>query len=114
MMAIQLYAVDGFKFPASAFASISVLRCLFAGVFPLFGPKLFEELGVDWGVGLLAFLTLGVGLPLVLIVCFPIILILSHLSSGDLPASSYIYMDLNSVGSVSSAWNVLKAIRRLD
>jgi hypothetical protein len=69
MVSIQLYAVDGFKFPASAFASISVLRCLFAGAFPLFGPKLFHELGVDWGVALLAFLTLGLGLPLVGLVC---------------------------------------------
>ncbi|PVH71962.1 MFS general substrate transporter [Cadophora sp. DSE1049] len=65
MMAIQLYAVEGFKFPASAFAAISILRCLFAGAFPLFGAKLFEALGVDWGIGLLAFLTLGVGLPLI-------------------------------------------------
>ncbi|KAF2021283.1 MFS general substrate transporter [Aaosphaeria arxii CBS 175.79] len=65
MLAIQIYAVDGFKYPASAFAAISVLRCLFAGFFPLFGPKLFVRLGVDWGVGLLAFLVLGLGTPMI-------------------------------------------------
>ncbi|KAF2791820.1 MFS general substrate transporter [Melanomma pulvis-pyrius CBS 109.77] len=65
MLAIQLYTLDGFKFPASAFAALSVLRCIFAGVFPLFGEKLFEKLGVDWGVALLAFLVVGIGLPLV-------------------------------------------------
>jgi branched-subunit amino acid permease len=37
-------------------------------VFPLFGEKLFEKLGVDWGVALLAFIVLGVGLPLVTLV----------------------------------------------
>lgn len=68
MLAIQLYAVDGFMHPASAFAAISVLRNLFAGSFPLFGPKLFDSLGVDWGVAMLAFLVLGVGLPLVMLV----------------------------------------------
>jgi hypothetical protein len=65
LLSVQLYAVDGFTFPASAFAAISFLRCLFAGAFPLFGSKLFARLGVDWGVGLLAFLALGMGLPLV-------------------------------------------------
>ncbi|KAF2734368.1 MFS general substrate transporter [Polyplosphaeria fusca] len=67
MLAIQLYAIDGFKFPASAFASLQVLRCIFAGAFPLFGPELFESLGIDWGVALLAFVVLGLGLPLVVL-----------------------------------------------
>ncbi|KAH7353135.1 major facilitator superfamily domain-containing protein [Pyrenochaeta sp. MPI-SDFR-AT-0127] len=84
MLAVQLYAIDGhvppnrprpmdshvtisFKYPASAFAAISFLRCIFAGAFPLFGPKLFKRLGVDWGVALLSFLVLGIGLPLVVL-----------------------------------------------
>lgn len=67
-LALQLYAIDAFKFPASAVAAISFLRCMFAGAFPLFGEKLFAKLGLDWGVGLLGFLVLGVGLPLVLLV----------------------------------------------
>jgi branched-subunit amino acid permease len=67
-LALQLYAVDGFEFPASAVAAISFLRSLFAGAFPLFGGKLFQRLGIDWGVGLLGFLVLGVGLPLVALV----------------------------------------------
>ncbi|KAG5288726.1 MFS membrane transporter [Histoplasma capsulatum G186AR] len=62
-LAIQLYIVDCFAFPASAVASLSFLRFVFAGVFPLFGPRLFQTLGVDWGTGLLAFLSLGLGLP---------------------------------------------------
>ncbi|RAR00766.1 MFS general substrate transporter [Stemphylium lycopersici] len=66
-LALQLYAVDGFKFPASANAAISFLRCLFAGAFPLFGEKLFARLGLDWGVGLLGFLVLGIGCPLIIL-----------------------------------------------
>ena len=68
-LALQLYAIDAFKFPASAVAAISFLRCMFAGAFPLFGEKLFDTLGLDWGVGLLGFLVLGLGLPLVSLVC---------------------------------------------
>ncbi|OAL46922.1 MFS general substrate transporter [Pyrenochaeta sp. DS3sAY3a] len=67
MLSVQLYAVDGFKFPASAFAAISFLRCIFAGGFPLFGPVLFQRLGVDWGVALLGFLVLGIGFPLIIV-----------------------------------------------
>ena len=67
-LALQLYAIDAFKFPASAVAAISFLRCMFAGAFPLFGEKLFAKLGLDWGVGLLGFSVLAVGLPLILLV----------------------------------------------
>jgi hypothetical protein len=45
---------------------------VFAGVFPLFGFKLFERLGIDWGVALLAFLNLGVGVVVIPVVRFPI------------------------------------------
>ncbi|KAF1809111.1 MFS general substrate transporter [Eremomyces bilateralis CBS 781.70] len=62
-LAIQLYIIDSFDFPASALAGLSVLRCLFAGVFPLFGDQLFDTLGIGWGVGMLAFLSIGLGLP---------------------------------------------------
>ncbi|PGH02320.1 hypothetical protein AJ79_07659 [Helicocarpus griseus UAMH5409] len=62
-LAIQLYIVDCFAYPASAAATLSFLRFVFAGVFPLFGSQLFETLGVDWGSGLLAFLSLGLGVP---------------------------------------------------
>lgn len=68
MLSIQLYTIDGFKFPASAFAAIQLLRNIFAGAFPLFGPTLFAKLGIDWGVALLAFLVLGIGLPSVVVV----------------------------------------------
>lgn len=64
-LAIQLYCIDAFDYPASAVAALSFLRCLFAAVFPLFGRRLFDALGVDWGVGLLGFLTLGIGIPFV-------------------------------------------------
>jgi hypothetical protein len=49
--------------------SVSVFRCLFAGAFPLFGAKLFETLGIDWGIAMLAFICLGIGLPFLLLVC---------------------------------------------
>ncbi|KAL1866817.1 hypothetical protein VTK73DRAFT_4516 [Phialemonium thermophilum] len=69
-LAIQLYIIDSFEYPASAVASLSSLRCLFAGVFPLFGQRLFDALGVDWGVGLLAFLSFGLGLPFLPLIYF--------------------------------------------
>ncbi|OAQ70981.1 MFS multidrug transporter [Pochonia chlamydosporia 170] len=69
-LAIQLYIIDCFEYPASAMAGLSVLRCLFAAVFPLFGDRLFECLGVDWGVGLLAFLSVGLGAPFLLALYF--------------------------------------------
>ncbi|EEH48212.2 uncharacterized protein PADG_04296 [Paracoccidioides brasiliensis Pb18] len=69
-MAIQLYIVDCFAYPASAVATcklyISRLKMLYmlsSRIFPLFGSRLFETLGVDWGAGLLAFLSLGLGVP---------------------------------------------------
>ncbi|RSL78424.1 hypothetical protein CEP51_008217 [Fusarium floridanum] len=62
-LAIQLYIIDSYEYSASAIAGLSVLRCLFAGVFPLFGDQIFDSLGVNWGVGLLALLSLGLGLP---------------------------------------------------
>ena len=62
-LAIQLYIIDSFDYPASAVSALNTLRCAFAGAFPLFGKRLFEALGLDWGVGLLAFLSLGLGLP---------------------------------------------------
>ncbi|BCS29531.1 MFS transporter [Aspergillus puulaauensis] len=62
-LAIQLYIVDCFEYAASAIAALGFLRFMFAGAFPLFGSRLFDALGVDWGVGLLAFLSLGLGGP---------------------------------------------------
>ncbi|OJJ03159.1 hypothetical protein ASPVEDRAFT_84613 [Aspergillus versicolor CBS 583.65] len=62
-LAIQLYIVDCFEYAASAIAAVGFLRFMFAGAFPLFGSRLFDALGVDWGVGLLAFLSLGLGVP---------------------------------------------------
>ncbi|KAH7274775.1 major facilitator superfamily domain-containing protein [Fusarium solani] len=62
-LAIQLYIIDSYEYSASAIAGLSVLRCLFAGVFPLFGDQLFDSIGVNWGVGLLALLSLCLGLP---------------------------------------------------
>lgn len=38
-------------------------------VFPLLGEKLFKALGTDWGTGMLAFLTLGLGDPFLPLVC---------------------------------------------
>ena len=60
------------KYQSALTTLVSVLRCVFAGVFPLFGSKLFTKLGIDWGMGLLAFLLLGIGIPFIPLVCRPV------------------------------------------
>lgn len=126
-LALQLYAIDGFKFPASAFAAsrshlaiqllcfnpdhleiVQFLRCVFAGAFPLFGPKLFEKLGIDWGVALLAFLVLGIGLPCIAVVsgfgCLCLVV-----SANLLPSSSFLGLGFERL--VSDRLRILKISR---
>ena len=96
-----------FKFSASAFASsmtvvlpgfsqaltslVSALRFLFVGAFPLFGLKLFEKLGVDWGIALLAFLVLGLGLPLLLLVSMTLSLSCTEEDILVMPMQLYLF-----------------------
>ncbi|KAF2267738.1 MFS multidrug transporter-like protein [Lojkania enalia] len=66
----QAYTVDTYeaKYAASAAAVGAFLRTMCGFSFPLFGPSMYDMLGVAWGNSLLAFLTLGLALmgPVVL------------------------------------------------
>lgn len=54
------YLVDTYtRYAASAIAANTFARSLCAASFPLFGYMLFDNLGVDWGASLLAFISLG-------------------------------------------------------
>lgn len=58
MMCIQTYLVDAFTiYAASAIAANAVLRSLLGALFPLFGLKMYDALGLGWGnttLGLIA------------------------------------------------------------
>lgn len=59
-----LYLADSVPlYSASAVSAGVSLRCLFAFVFPLFSPQLYDTLGQGWGNSLLALITVIFGLP---------------------------------------------------
>jgi hypothetical protein len=50
------YIIDVFqKYSASAVAANSLLRSVFAAIFPLFVTPMFHNLGINWGSSLLGF-----------------------------------------------------------
>lgn len=54
------YLIDTFlKNAASALASNTVVRCVFAGGFPLLARPMFHGLGVNWASSLLGFIALA-------------------------------------------------------
>lgn len=54
------YTADGYRlYSASAMACNSLIRSYMAGVFPLFGLQMYENIGVNWGGSVLAFATLA-------------------------------------------------------
>ncbi|KAJ5344946.1 hypothetical protein N7541_007442 [Penicillium brevicompactum] len=56
---IFTFLVDAYPtFAASALAANSFTRSSFAGIFPLFGIQMYNNLGFHWATSLLAFLTL--------------------------------------------------------
>jgi MFS family permease len=58
------YIVDTYtRFAASAIASVFVLRSLAAFGFPLFAPYIYNTLQYGWGNSLLAFISIGIGVP---------------------------------------------------
>jgi hypothetical protein len=60
----QTYLLDAYtRYTASAFAAVNVLRSLAGCGFPLFGPSMYAALGYGWGCSLLAFVSVGVGMP---------------------------------------------------
>jgi len=61
---MQTYIVDTYtQFAASAMAAVSVLRSLAAFGFPLFAPYIYNALRYGWGNSLLAFISIGIGIP---------------------------------------------------
>ncbi|KAF2716490.1 MFS multidrug transporter [Polychaeton citri CBS 116435] len=65
---MQAYVLDAFPLHgASAQAASQFLRSIFAFVFPIFAPKMYESLGYGWGNSLLALLYLAFGVPAPLI-----------------------------------------------
>ncbi|KAH8811283.1 putative efflux pump antibiotic resistance protein [Xylogone sp. PMI_703] len=61
------YLLDEFKHAASANAASRMLSYIIGFAFPLFGPKLYDQLGYGWGNSLLAFLYIALGMPAPLI-----------------------------------------------
>ena len=54
------YLVDAYlMYAASCLAANAVLRSMFGAVFPLFTARMFAELGVNWALTLVAFLSLA-------------------------------------------------------
>ncbi|KAF7587889.1 hypothetical protein BBP40_006595 [Aspergillus hancockii] len=64
MQCIQTYIVDAYtRFAASALAAGSFLRSIAGFGFPLFAPYMYQALHYGWGNSLLAFLSIGIGVP---------------------------------------------------
>jgi len=56
------FLVDAYpEYAASALAANSLLRSSFAAGFPLFGGKLYESVGTQWGGGILGFVAVALG-----------------------------------------------------
>lgn len=67
-LSIQMYLVDTYtRYAASASAVACFLRSIAALTFPLFAPALFEKLGYGRGCTVLGSITLGLGLPAVIL-----------------------------------------------
>ncbi|KAE8145886.1 major facilitator superfamily domain-containing protein [Aspergillus avenaceus] len=68
--AMLAYLLDEFTHAASASAAARMLSNILAFAFPIFGPSMYERLGVGWGNTLLGFLYLGLGVPIPVILWF--------------------------------------------
>ncbi len=61
---INNYLIDmNPRFSASAVAAGTVFRSLFGFTFPLFAPKMYENLGYDWGNTMFFFIGIVLGVP---------------------------------------------------
>ncbi|OHX00746.1 MFS multidrug transporter, partial [Colletotrichum incanum] len=65
--AMLAYLLDEFTHAASANAASRMLSNILGFVFPIFAPQMFGSLGYGWGNSLLAFLFLGFGCPVPLL-----------------------------------------------
>ncbi|KAH0526658.1 hypothetical protein TsFJ059_009955 [Trichoderma semiorbis] len=64
LQGMQTYVVDSYPtYAASAMAACALLRSLAGFGFPLFAPYLYRDLGYGWGTSILAFISIGVGIP---------------------------------------------------
>ncbi|PYI09850.1 synaptic vesicle transporter [Aspergillus sclerotiicarbonarius CBS 121057] len=64
LQGMQTYVVDSYQiYAASAMAACAILRSLAGFGFPLFAPYLYQSLGYGWGTSVLAFISVGLGLP---------------------------------------------------
>ncbi|KAH7067703.1 major facilitator superfamily domain-containing protein [Paraphoma chrysanthemicola] len=70
-MAMQAYVMDAYAdHTSSAMAATQLLRSLFAFLFPLFTPIMYEKMGYGWGNSTLAFAGLILGLPASLVLWY--------------------------------------------
>lgn len=61
---IQTYIVDSYtRYAASALAAAAFLRSIAGFSFPLFAPYMFNALRYGWGNSVLAFVSIGIGIP---------------------------------------------------
>ena len=61
---IQTYLVDSYtRFAASALAAAAFMRSLAGFGFPLFAPYMYSALDYGWGNSVLAFISIGFGIP---------------------------------------------------
>ncbi|KAL6817222.1 major facilitator superfamily domain-containing protein [Trichoderma sp. SZMC 28015] len=64
LQGMQTYTVDSYPtYAASAMAACALLRSLAGFGFPLFAPYLYRDLGYGWGTSILAFISIGIGIP---------------------------------------------------
>ncbi|PYH96558.1 synaptic vesicle transporter [Aspergillus ellipticus CBS 707.79] len=64
LQGMQTYVVDSYTtYAASAMAACALLRSLAGFAFPLFAPYMYQRLGYGWGASVLAFISIGFGLP---------------------------------------------------
>lgn len=67
-MVLQAYVMESYpEHVSSASAATQFLRSLTAFGFPLFAPKMYKVLGLGWGNSLLAFLSIGIGIPSIIV-----------------------------------------------
>ncbi|EXJ89220.1 mitogen-activated protein kinase kinase kinase [Capronia epimyces CBS 606.96] len=64
LQSMQTYTVDSYtRYAASAMAAVAILRSLGGFGFPLFAPYMYQALDYGWGTSVLAFVSIGIGIP---------------------------------------------------
>ncbi|KAI5357726.1 putative AMP-dependent synthetase/ligase, major facilitator superfamily, MFS transporter superfamily [Septoria linicola] len=63
-LGVQAYIIEACgEYAASGLAASAFLRSLAACTFPLFANQMYDALGLGWGNSLLAFVSIGIGIP---------------------------------------------------